>query len=144
MTRENQTMPCTTVVVVEDDVLVREIAVAELEDSGFQVVGFASADEALPYLRRHGAEAGLMLTDVQMPGTMNGLQLADIVSRLCPRLPILVMSGGSTVDPARLPTSARFLRKPWHPLDMVARVRSLADSSVARQAASRVSTSLSQ
>ena len=111
-----------TVVIVEDEFLVRDLAVCELEDNGFTVVEFDSADAALPYLREHGGEAALILTDVQMPGSLNGLELVDILSRLWPDVPVLITSGGPLVDPRRLPSCAAFLRKPWLPEDMVARV----------------------
>ena len=121
-----------TVVFVEDEALVRDVAVCELEDHGFKVVEFPSADEALPYLSRHGGDACVVVTDVQMPGALNGLQLVEIVSHLWPRTPMLVTSGGSLVDPQRLPPSVRFLRKPWHPSEMVDRVARLAGGAAAR------------
>lgn len=111
-----------TVVVVEDEFLIRDLAVCELEDNGFTVVEFESADAALPYLRQHGGEAALIVTDVQMPGAVNGLELVDILSRLWPGIPVLVTSGGPLVDPRRLPACVSFLSKPWRPADMVARV----------------------
>lgn len=114
-----------TVVVVEDEFLVRDLAVCELEDNGFDVVEFDSADAALPYLRQHGGDAALIVTDVQMPGAVNGLELAEILSRLWPGVPVLVTSGGPLVDPRRLPPCASFLSKPWRPADMVARVAHL-------------------
>ncbi len=117
-----------TVVIVEDEFLVRDLAVCELEDNGFTVVEFDSADAALPYLREHGGEAALILTDVQMPGSLNGLELVDILSRLWPDVPVLITSGGPLVDPRRLPSCAAFLRKPWLPEDMVARVGRMIDT----------------
>ena len=114
-----------TVVIVEDELLVRDLAVCELEDQGYTVVEFDTADAALPYLRQHGGTACVLVTDVQMPGLLNGLQLVDIVSHIWPETPVLVTSGGSLVDPQRLPPQARFLRKPWRPAEIVERVRSL-------------------
>ena len=114
-----------TVVIVEDELLVRDLAVCELEDQGYTVVEFDTADDALPYLRQHGGTACVLVTDVQMPGTLNGLQLVDIVSHIWPETPVLVTSGGSLVDPKRLPPQARFLRKPWRPAEIVEGVRSL-------------------
>ena len=111
-----------TVVIVEDEFLVRDIAVCEFEDNGFTVVEFDSADAALPYLREHGGEAAAIVTDVQMPGAVNGLELADILSRLWPGVPVLITSGGPLVDPRQLPACASFLSKPWRAEDMVARV----------------------
>ena len=111
-----------TVVVVEDEFLVRDLAVCELEDNGFTVVEFDSADAALPYLREHGGETSAIVTDVQMPGSLNGLELVAILDRLWPGVPVLITSGGPLVDPRRLPSCAGFLSKPWRPEDMVARV----------------------
>ena len=114
-----------TVVIVEDEFLVRDLAVCELEENGYRVVEFDTADAALPYLRLHGGETLVVVTDVQMPGRLNGLQLADIVSHIWPDIPVLVTSGGPLVDPGRLPRCARFLRKPWHPAEIVEKIRSL-------------------
>ncbi len=111
-----------TVVVVEDEFLVRDLAVCELEDNGFTVVEFDSADAALPYLREHGGDASAIVTDVQMPGSLNGLELVAILDRLWPGVPVLITSGGPLVDPRRLPACVGFLSKPWRPEDMVARV----------------------
>lgn len=115
-----------TVVVVEDELLVRDLAVCELEDNGFSVVEFDSAEAALPYLREHGGEAAVVVTDVQMPGSLNGLELVAILDDLWPGVPVLITSGGPLVDPRRLPACAAFLRKPWLPEDMVARVAGMA------------------
>lgn len=111
-----------TVAIIEDEFLVRDLAVCELEDNGFTVVEFDSADAALPYLREHGGDMALVLTDVQMPGSINGLDLVEILSRLWPGVPVLITSGGPLVDPRKLPACAAFLSKPWRPEDMVARV----------------------
>ena len=111
-----------TVVIVEDEFLVRDLAVCELEDNGFTVVEFDSADAALPYLREHGGEAALVLTDVQMPGAINGLDLVALLDSMWPGVPVLITSGGPLVDPRKLPPCAAFLSKPWRPEDMVERV----------------------
>ena len=117
-----------TVLVVEDEVLVREIAVCELEDSGFTVVEFPTADDALAHLQSHEGETAVLFTDVQMPGRLNGLDLVDIVSRSWPQIGVLVTSGGPLVNPATLPPRARFVPKPWRAADIVKRVRGIADA----------------
>ena len=114
-------------VIIEDEFLVRELAVCELEDCGYTVVEFESADAALPYLRQHGGEAALILTDVQMPGKLNGLQLVEILMQLWPGVPVLVTSGGPLVDPRKLPRCAAFISKPWRPDEMVARVNRIVE-----------------
>jgi two-component system, response regulator PdtaR len=115
-----------TVVLVEDEPLVRDLTVWALEDNGFAVVDFETADAALPYIEQHGDELALVITDVQMPGRINGLQLVDRLSRLWPRLQVLVTSGGPLVNPAALPSCAKFLAKPWRPADLASRARTLA------------------
>ena len=115
-----------TVVVVEDEPLIRELALCELEDGGFEVVGFASADEAMGHLAHHGAGTSVLFTDVQMPGQLNGLDLAAIVARRWPAMLVLVTSGGTLVDPTRLPSRAQFVAKPWRSEDIVGRIRRLA------------------
>ena len=114
-----------TVVVVEDEAIVRDLTVCELEDTGFDVVEFETADAALPYLRRHGAGLAAVVTDVQMPGQTNGLELADILNSIWPELRVLVTSGGPLVNPAKLPPCANFMPKPWLPADLARRVLTL-------------------
>lgn len=114
------------VVLVEDEPIVRDLAACELADRGFTVVEFASADDALPWLRQHGDTPSVVVTDVQMPGVLNGLQLVDILGRLWPSLAVLVTSGGPLVNPALLPPSAKFVAKPWRVADLAARVQRMA------------------
>ena len=115
----------TTVIVVEDEFIVREIAVCELEDCGFNVIEFPDADAALAHLQDHPGETTVLFTDVQMPGRLNGLDLTDIVSRNWPAIKVLVTSGGPLVNPARLPAGARFVPKPWRASDIVHRVQGM-------------------
>ncbi len=115
-----------TVVVVEDEWLVREHAVCELEECGFRVFEFATADAALLHLSAHPDEAAVVFTDVQMPGTLNGLDLVEIVSRNWPGIGVLVTSGGMQVNPVTLPRCARFVPKPWRAADIVSRLTCMA------------------
>ncbi|MCW6509913.1 response regulator [Lichenifustis flavocetrariae] len=113
------------VAIVEDEAIVRDVAAMELEDCGFDVVDFRCADDALPYLRQHGGNISVLVTDVQMPGAMNGLDLVTLISRMWPELRMLVTSGGPLVDPGKLPPRVRFIAKPWRAADMAARVQEL-------------------
>lgn len=105
----------------------RELAVCELEESGFTVVEVPSADDAVAYLESHVGETNVVFTDVQMPGRLNGLDLVDIVSRSWPSIGVLVTSGGPLVNPTKLPSCARFVPKPWRAADIVDRVQGIAD-----------------
>ena len=115
-----------TVIVVEDDFLVRDLAISELEDAGYHVIDFPTADDALVHLTDHADEAQVVFTDVQMPGRLNGLDLVNIVSRRWPSIQVLVTSGGTLVDPAALPPCARFVAKPWRGADLVVRMARMA------------------
>lgn len=119
-----------TVIVVEDEMLVRELAVCELEDGGFHVIEFSNADAALAHIAAHPDEAAVVFTDVQMPGRLNGLDLVDIVSRTWPSIRVLVTSGGPLVNPSILPHCARFVAKPWRAADIVSRVQGMAQTCV--------------
>jgi DNA-binding NtrC family response regulator len=123
-----------TVLVVEDEFLVRELAVCELEESGFNVIEFPTADDALAHLQSHVGETAVIFTDVQMPGRLNGLDLAVIVSRSWPSIGVLITSGGVLVDPQNLPPCAKFVPKPWRPADMVSRVQRIATRSMSEPA----------
>src|ERR1051325_8090552 len=90
--------PPPTILVVEDDVLVRNLAAAYLRESGFKVIEATSADEAIRVLQ----------ADVQMPGSMGGLGLAQWVRRERPWLKVILTSGA-----ARTAKEAGVLAKPY-------------------------------
>ena len=113
------------VALVEDEPIVRDVAASELEDRGFSVVEFPSADDALSYLRQNGGAVSLVVTDVQMPGAINGLELVALLRRWWPKLKVLVTSGGPLVNPSLLPPTASFIPKPWRAADMASRVQKM-------------------
>ena len=101
------------ILVVEDDALVRTLAVVVAEDSGFEVLSAASADEAIPILESR-SDIRLVFTDVSMPGSMNGLKLAHVVRDRWPPVELLVTSAFSNFTVADLPKRSRFLAKPYN------------------------------
>lgn len=110
------------VLVVEDEEIVREHAVILLEECGFKVADFASADEALPFLEKKGTDVSVIFTDVRLPGHLDGLGLAEIVGRRWPSIPLVITSGYEAKSDPRLPVGVTFLPKPWLPLDVLAHV----------------------
>jgi len=102
------------VLVVEDEPLVRMGIVDYLEDQGFSVLEAAEADEAVEILSGNSA-VQILFTDVDMPGTMDGLKLAAAVRKRWPPVKIIVTSGHRKVGLLDLPTDARFLPKPYNP-----------------------------
>ena len=85
--------PPPTILVVEDDVLVRHIASAYLRDSGFNVIEATGADEAIRVLKSE-VHVDIVFSDVNMPGSMDGFGLAQWVRRERPRLQVILTSGG--------------------------------------------------
>jgi len=100
------------VLVVEDEALVRMDLVANLEDSGYQTFEASSAAEAIEVLERHPA-IRVVFTDIQMPGTMDGLELARCVRKRWPPTIIVISSGKIQPDEDEMPDGVSFLPKPY-------------------------------
>jgi two-component sensor histidine kinase/DNA-binding response OmpR family regulator len=112
--------PSTTpiVLVVEDEMVLRMRAVDIVEDAGFVPVEAVSADEALKILESRD-DISLLFTDIQMPGTMDGLKLAHAVHRRWPHIKIILVSGQIAVTDADKPDDSRFFPKPLEIRQMV-------------------------
>ena len=103
------------VLLVEDEPLLRMIASEGLEDAGFEVVEAENAQAALDMLASR-ADIGVLFTDVNMPGTLDGLALAQLVHRQWPAVQLVVTSGRDL--PGAVPDEGRFLAKPYRVADM--------------------------
>jgi CheY-like chemotaxis protein len=101
------------ILVVEDDAMIRMNAVAFLEDEGFMVVEAASAREAIRALEG-GQRIDALFTDINMPGVMDGLDLAHFVRDRWPSIKLLLTSGRREVPTTQLPSQSRFVLKPYH------------------------------
>jgi len=100
------------VLIVEDEALLRFDMVAFFEDRGWRVFEAENAEQALALLDRHG-DIRVVLTDVQMPGGMDGVRLAHFVRERLPATQLFVVSGHAPVAPEALPPRATFLPKPF-------------------------------
>lgn len=100
------------VLVVEDEPFVRMVAADALTERGIMAWEAGDAGEALQVLSEH-PNIGLVFTDVNMPGDMDGLGLAHEVNRLRPDVCLIVTSGAVSVADEELPDSGRFLPKPY-------------------------------
>jgi CheY-like chemotaxis protein len=113
-----------TVLVVEDEVLVRLMIAEELRSAGFQVIEAASADEALAVLANI-SDVSLIISDIRMPGSMDGLGLAKKVRAEFPKIRIVLTSGHlmtlSSVD------HDGFFFKPYEPDEIVDLIKTLLD-----------------
>ena len=112
------------VLVVEDDFLIRMHAVEMIADAGFEVVEAANADEAILVLEAR-LDITIVFTDVQMPGSMDGLKLAAAIRGRWPPVKIVATSGLVDVRSIDLPPGSRFLPKPYSPSQIVATLREL-------------------
>jgi two-component system, response regulator PdtaR len=104
--------PHSTILIVEDEYLVRMNAAAMLEDAGFDVLEAGNADEAIRLLESN-PDISIVFTDIEMPGSMNGLKLAHAVTGRWPPIRIIATSGRFKVSDGDLPTGGRFLPKPY-------------------------------
>ena len=100
------------ILVVEDEPLIRLGLASTIEDAGYEVVEAASADEAIRKLEQI-EDVRLVLTDVDMPGSMDGIRLAHYVNRRWPPIRLVVISGKVGGKPNELPAGARFMAKPY-------------------------------
>ena len=103
--------------VVEDDVLQRELVVVLLEESGMGVLQCKSAEEALRVLEKMGGRVSIIFTDVNLAGRIDGVELAHFTTQCYPNIHVVVTSGLALTK--RLPEGAMFLPKPWLPLDVL-------------------------
>lgn len=113
------------ILVVEDDVLVRLVAVTWLVDAGFIVLEAENADAALKVLRARATDIHALFTDVHMPGDMDGVTLAHETKRHWPWIGLLITSAYTRHKTAAMPSGSRFLMKPYELAHVVQHLREL-------------------
>ena len=114
----------TSVLVVDDEWLIRAALVDQLEDDGFEVFEAENAAEALHVLEMH-QQIGSVVTDIQMPGSMDGLALARFIRDSFPPIRLVVASGAIRPTAAELPVDTVFVQKPIVLRDIAPMLRSL-------------------
>ena len=100
------------VLIVEDEFLLRIDAADMIAAAGFEVIEAANADRAIEVLEAR-RDITVVFTDIQMPGSMDGLELAHVVRDRWPPVKILVTSGHHTMRPGDLPAGGLFIPKPY-------------------------------
>jgi two-component system, response regulator PdtaR len=115
------------VLVVEDEPLLRMLAVEVVEEAGFVAIEAHDADEAVVLLESR-ADITLLFTDINMPGSMDGLKLAHAVRDRWPPIKILVVSGKHQLKSSDLPSNSCFVGKPYQASAMVEELRSMVGS----------------
>jgi CheY-like chemotaxis protein len=114
------------VLVVEDETFLRMNAVDMIEAAGFEVLEAGTADEAIRILEAR-TDVMIVFTDVQMPGSMNGLRLAEAVRGRWPPIKIVATSGQINVSEDDLPDGGRFLPKPYSSWQLANTLQQLVD-----------------
>jgi CheY-like chemotaxis protein len=112
------------VLVVEDELLLRLNAVETIEAAGFEVLEAADGDEAIGILESR-LDISVVFTDIQIPGSMDGLKLAQAVRGRWPPIKIVATSGRVGVTQRDLPEGGRFLSKPYSPNEITGVLREL-------------------
>jgi two-component system, response regulator PdtaR len=112
-----------SVLVVDDEPILRLFACEALEEAGYEVVGASSADEAIALLRR-GTPFEAVLTDIEMPGNLDGLELAWNIQAHWPETTVIITSGRKLPRADEIPRAASFLSKPFSAERLVDTMRS--------------------
>jgi len=112
------------VLVVEDEMILRMRAVDIVEDAGYCPVQAVNADEAISILESR-SDISLLFSDIQMPGTMDGLKLAHAVHNRWPAIKIVLVSGHVKPSEAERPADSRFFRKPLAVDEMISQLQTM-------------------
>lgn len=105
--------------------MIRLHAAQVIEEAEFDVADASNADEAIAILEAR-SDISVLFTDIQMPGSMDGLKLVAAVKGRRPPIKIVATSGLVTVGPDDLPEGGRFLPKPYDPVQLTTTLRELA------------------
>lgn len=122
----SSTPPRTTVLVVEDEPLLRLYAVDLIEEAGFDVADARDAEQAIAILASR-SDIGILFTDVDMPGPMDGLELAAAVRDRWPSIEIVLTSGQVTPPAEALPARSPFFPKPLDERRLIGTLRGFVD-----------------
>src|ERR1700750_3134408 len=112
----------TAILIVEDDVLANEHLEFILQQAGYEVLSATSADEAAELLEDL-ADVRLIITDINLPGTMNGLKLAAAAKAQRPEIDIIIVTGYSAPESDEIPPGSLFISKPYNARKMIEAVR---------------------
>ena len=109
------------VLVVEDEFLSRLHAVNLVEDAGYKAIEASNSEEAIAILEAR-KDIRIVFTDVDMPGTMDGLKLAHAIRTRWPPVELIVTSGHFNLSDADMPERGRFISKPYRDQDIVSAI----------------------
>ena len=112
------------VLVVEDDIFCRLHAVAVVEDAGYVAIEAVNADQAITILEAR-KDIRIVFTDIDMPGSMDGLKLAHAIRKRWPPIELILTSGHFNIRNADVPERGRFFPKPYRDEEIISALRHL-------------------
>jgi two-component system, response regulator PdtaR len=112
----------TVILTVEDESLLSAYLGEVLEDAGYRVIAAADADAAIAVLESRN-DIRIVITDINMPGSMDGLKLAAAVQGRWPPIKIIIATGKGVPQADEMPKGSRFIAKPYAPDKILAAVR---------------------
>lgn len=112
------------VLVVDDEWLVREGTVELVEAAGLSAIAASSADEAIALLEAR-PDIRIVITDIEMPGSMDGLELVAVIRTRWPPVRLIVVSGLHDLDQRAIPSEIRLFGKPYSFTEMTSHLQSL-------------------
>jgi len=112
------------ILLVEDEPLVRMVGADLLEEAGFEVLEASNGDEALSVLETR-PDVRVLFTDINMPGSLDGLELAQLVHRRWPEVGLLVTSGRLQLHSDDIPDNGHFVPKPYEPASVIRQLRAM-------------------
>ena len=115
------------VLIVEDEVLLRMHATAVIEAAGFDTIEASDADDAIAILEAR-KDIRIVFTDIEMPGSMDGLKLSRAIRDRWPPIELILTSGKRHPQADDLPERGKFFPKPYNPDALVAAIRNFANS----------------
>ncbi|MDO7841881.1 response regulator [Sphingomonas immobilis] len=110
------------ILIVEDEAFIRYDLVDFFEDAGFQVFDAENADVAIELMAANPS-IRIVLTDVDMPGSMDGVRLAHVIRDRYPPTLLLIASGARKLEQGDMPPGATFIAKPFDPRSLLSRIR---------------------
>jgi CheY-like chemotaxis protein len=113
------------VLVVEDEPMLMLMAIDLVEEAGFEALHAVNADEAVAILENR-TDIQLVFTDIDMPGSMDGLKLAAAIRGRWPPIEIIIVSGYRSVEPEDMPARSRFFPKPYNGEQIMDALREMA------------------
>ena len=115
----------TTILVVEDEAVVRDLLVAELQDVGYDVVAVDAGEPALAILQDRNREIDWLFTDIRLPGVIDGWRVADEFRMNHPFRPVVYATAYAPEQARQQLQGSYFFRKPYRPSQIVAAFRRL-------------------